>query len=168
MCAGGNLALRPAVMGDIPYVVAREADASASRWIEPWSLEQHQEAMAGRLARHLIAEIDHARVGFLIAVGPTADGEVELRRLVVYPPGAGLGRLALSTFLWWSFADDCVRRVWLDVFQDNGRARALYSRLGLVPVSVTSVSSERRLEVWAIDRDEWMSRSPTPGWSSPA
>lgn len=157
-----SLVLRAGSTRDVAYVVAREADASARRWIERWSFQQHREAMAGGVFRYLIAEVGKRRVGFFIVAGPNAEGELELRRLVVHPVGAGLGTLALLAFLTWAFRDDRVLRVWLDVFEDNGRARALYSRLGFVPLSLTSSASGRRLEFWSIGRDRWTPRYDLP------
>ena len=59
-------------------------------------------------------------------------GAIEIKRLVVHPPGQGLGRAILAGLIDMAFEQFHAHRLFLDVFEDNPRAFHLYQSLGFV------------------------------------
>ena len=57
---------------------------------------------------------------------------IELKRIAVATLGQGLGRKILQELMRTTFEEFGAHRMWLDVFDDNARARHLYESLGFV------------------------------------
>jgi diamine N-acetyltransferase len=57
-------------------------------------------------------------------------GSIELKRLVVHPPGQGLGRQILTALLAIAFKQFHAHRLFLEVFCNHPRAFHLYPNLG--------------------------------------
>jgi diamine N-acetyltransferase len=122
--------LRDTVPADVDFILALEADPAAAPFIEAWPAARHRAALADPDIAHLQV-VDHGqRAGFVILAGLTNPNDcVELRRIVVDPPGRGLGRTVLALVLDYA-AIHGAHRLWLDVKPDNARARRLYTALG--------------------------------------
>ena len=58
------------------------------------------------------------------------DRSARLLRIVMDTPGRGLGRSAMHALCALVFDEWGIERLWLDVFEDNTRARRLYESLG--------------------------------------
>ena len=98
--------LRPTTSGDLPNILAMEADPDASRFIVRWSRERHVQAIAAPDEAHLTVLDGDAVVGFVLLAGLTNEHDsIELRRIVVDPPGRGIGRRAISAVLEEAFLD---------------------------------------------------------------
>jgi RimJ/RimL family protein N-acetyltransferase len=70
---------------------------------------------------------------YLILRGFSEDsGAIELKRIVVAVPERGLGRRVLSEVIRMAFEEFDAHRLFLDVYEDNARARHLYESLGFV------------------------------------
>jgi RimJ/RimL family protein N-acetyltransferase len=66
---------------------------------------------------------------FLLALDP--DGRsVEFRRVVVAPERRGIGQAAIRAMETFCRAELGRTRIWLDVFEENDRARHIYRKLG--------------------------------------
>ena len=68
---------------------------------------------------------------YVILRGLSEDsGAVELKRIVVAVPEQGLGRRILTEVMRIAFSEDLgAHRLFLDVYEDNARARHLYARV---------------------------------------
>jgi RimJ/RimL family protein N-acetyltransferase len=97
-----------------------------------WPSERHALALADPDCCYRLIRLPNAGpVGFLLLCGISSpDRNVELKRIVVETPGHGLGRRVLESMLAMVFNDFATHRLWLDVFEDNARARHLYRSLG--------------------------------------
>ena len=134
--------LRPATLIDIPAIVALERLPESSQFVGQWSEERHRATFAGADARYSVSDAgygktDHADTGDLCAFAilrglKETSGSVELKRLVVHPPGQGLGRQILAELIRMAFEEFHAHRLFLDVFDDNLRARHLYQSFGFV------------------------------------
>lgn len=123
--------LRESEPRDIERVLALEADPAAAPFIEAWPAERHLLALGDPDAAHLQIVEDGRPVGFVVLTGLRDINDcVELRRIVVFPPGRGLGRAALALILDHAFGALGAHRVWLDVKPANARARRLYASFG--------------------------------------
>jgi diamine N-acetyltransferase len=126
--------LRPAVPADIPRIAALERTPGARQFVGQWSDERHLATLAGGDARYLISDSGSGELqAYVILRGFSEDsGAVELKRIVVAVPERGLGRRILTEVIRRSFEEFRAHRLFLDVYEDNARARHLYESLGFV------------------------------------
>lgn len=124
--------LRTASGGDLRFVVDAEARPDIAPWVLPWSEERHRRALADPDQELLLLWPDAgAPVGFAMLAGLTSPhGCIELRRLAVVRPGRGHGRQALRALCRRAFREHLAHRLWLDVREENQRARHLYTSEG--------------------------------------
>lgn len=136
-------ALRPATTADIDWIVAQERRDDFAAFIHRWPAEQHVRNLADPDKRYLIAE-DAAgqRAAFVILAG-LADRDIELVRMAVTRPGAGIGKLILTTVIDLAFDELGAERLWLDVFADNTRARRIYQAAGFRDDAVPRQSAQK-------------------------
>lgn len=137
-----SMLLRSARPEDIPAIVALERLPESTRFVGQWSEERHRATLAGADARYFVSDTayhqtDQAGTGSLRAFAilrglAETSGSIELKRLVVHPPGQGLGRQILAELIRLAFEEFHAHRLFLDVFDDNPRARHLYQNLGFV------------------------------------
>ena len=126
--------LRPATLDDLAAIVALERLAESARFVGQWSEERHRATMASADARYYVSAADSGEVhAYAILRGLSeTSGSIELKRLVVHPPGQGLGRKILEELLGIAFEELRAHRLFLDVFADNARALHLYGSVGFV------------------------------------
>jgi diamine N-acetyltransferase len=126
--------LRHALADDIPAIVALERTGPARTFVGQWTEERHRATFAGGDALYLVSEAAPGRLGaFVILRGISeASRAIELKRIVVATPEQGLGRRILNEVLRMAFEDLRAHRLFLDVYEDNARARHLYESLGFV------------------------------------
>lgn len=126
--------LRPATEADLAALITLERGAEAQLYVGQWSEERHRAAMAGGDARYLVVDdADGGLAAFAILRGLSEAGHaIELKRLVVGRPGLGLGRRILGEIQRIAFEELGAHRLFLDVFDDNARARHLYESMGFV------------------------------------
>lgn len=124
--------LRPSRPEDLAYVTALERDAENRRIIGQWSDAEHLAAMRGEAGRwHSIIERDGERAGYLIAYDcRDAGGGVHIKRVLVGEKERGTGKAAVGRFLAETFARLAPEFVWLNVYNHNLRAQAVYRALG--------------------------------------
>src|SRR3954453_10066885 len=124
--------LRPAVPADLPQIVALERLPESQRYVGQWTDDQHARAMAGPNARYYVHEDVNGRIQAYVLLLGFAEGvsSIEFKRFVVGQPGRGLGRHLLTEVLRLVFDEFGAHRLFLDVVEDNARARHLYSSFG--------------------------------------
>ena len=126
--------LRPAVLTDIAHIVALERTPVAQAFVGQWSEERHYATLSGGDARYFVAETETGGVAAYAILRGLAEtsGAIELKRIVVAVPERGLGRRILEELIQITFEDFKAHRLFLDVYEDNARARHLYESLGFV------------------------------------
>jgi L-amino acid N-acyltransferase YncA len=126
--------LRSATEADLAALIALERAAEAQLYVGQWSEERHRETMRGSDARYLVMDdADGGLAAYAILRGLGEAGRaIELKRLVVGRPGRGLGRRILNEIQRIAFEEQGAHRLFLDVFDDNSRARHLYESVGFV------------------------------------
>jgi diamine N-acetyltransferase len=129
-----RLVCRPTTPDDLELVVATERADDSADFVLPWSHDQHLAALGDANIAHWILEAEDGgrrAIGFVILAGvDPPGGTVEFKRIVVREKGAGLGREALRLVKREVFERYQAHRLWLDVFEHNQRARALYASEG--------------------------------------
>ena len=126
--------LRPAVPADIPRIVALERTPTARNFVGQWSEERHLETIIGGDARYFVSESESGDLQAYAILRGLAESSrsIELKRIVVATPERGLGRKILTELIHMAFEEFNAHRLFLDVFDDNARARHLYESLGFV------------------------------------
>jgi RimJ/RimL family protein N-acetyltransferase len=125
--------LRTARLEDLDFVLAQEARAEFQNFIFSSSREQHQQYLHSQDCQYFIFHNDEteAAIGYAILSGLTSPhGSICLVRIVMAKPGQGYGKQAVRLLLDWVFTECKAHRFWLDVFEDNHRARHVYQSVG--------------------------------------
>ena len=134
-----NIRLRRTAEGDLDFVLAAEGAEDNRRFVGQWTREQHCEAMSHPDLAHFVVEsVDDGRpVGYVIMAGLLeANRSVEFRRVVITDKGKGYGREVLRVVKKMAFEELKAHRLWLDVRENNQRARLLYESEGFVAEGV--------------------------------
>lgn len=123
---------RNGIPEDVPRLCALERTPEFSDFIGSWSEAQHLRTLADPDSHYAIAEDEQKEiVGFAILLGFQSEHKsIELKRIVVSVPNAGIGRKLLEVVAHKVFAEHCAHRLWLDVFLTNSRARHVYKSFG--------------------------------------
>jgi diamine N-acetyltransferase len=136
--------IRLATPADVPAIVALEGNPVARQFVGQWSEDRHRATLSGGDARYYINETDGAIDAYVILRGLSEDSRsIELKRIVVGVPGRGLGRRLLMEILRITFGELGAHRVFLDVFEDNVRARRVYESLGFVYEGIMRQAARR-------------------------
>jgi diamine N-acetyltransferase len=124
--------LRLATLDDIPAILTLERTPIAREFVGQWSEDRHRATLAGGDARYFVSETDWSEVqAYAILRGITEHSRaIELKRIVVAVPERGLGRSMLKELMRIAFRELGAHRLFLDVYEDNARARHLYESLG--------------------------------------
>lgn len=124
--------LRLATTADLPAIVSLERTPFAREFIGQWSEERHRAALSSGDARYYVHEADWGEIeAYAILRGfQETSGSIELKRIVVAVPERGLGKRMLRELQHIVFGEFGAHRFFLDVFEDNARARHVYEGLG--------------------------------------
>jgi diamine N-acetyltransferase len=135
---GLEVRLRPTGEGDLDFVLREEGDEKNRLFIGRWPRARHLQALADDGVEHLIAEDRGAApVGYAILTGLGDPGRIIcLKRLMVAEKGVGHGRAVLRLVKEKAFGELGAHRLWLDVKEENRRARGLYGSEGFVAEGV--------------------------------
>jgi diamine N-acetyltransferase len=139
------MTLRPAVASDIPRIVALETAPAARQFVGRWSAERHRATLAGEDARYFVSQTVAGDLeAYAILRGlAESNGAIELKRIVVGVPDRGVGRGILKEVIRIAFEELRAHRLFLDVYEDNARARHLYESLGFVYEGVMRDAAQR-------------------------
>jgi diamine N-acetyltransferase len=137
--------LRPASPLDLPHIVALERLPESRRYVGRWSEEHHARALAGTDARYYVYEDDCGEVQAYILLQGFDEGalSIEFKRFVVAQPGRGLGRRLLAEILRTVFEEIGAHRFYLDVVEENLRARHLYKSFGFIEEGIMREATQR-------------------------
>ncbi|MGA9585085.1 MAG: GNAT family N-acetyltransferase [Terracidiphilus sp.] len=123
--------LRTATPNDIPAILALERTPLAREFVGQWSEERHHATLSGGDALYYVSERSGAVQAYAILRGiQETSCAIELKRIVVATPERGLGRSILKELMRIAFRELGAHRLFLDVYEDNARARHLYESLG--------------------------------------
>ena len=126
--------LRPTTSNDLDFVLAAEQDPNNRPFILPWPRDRHVAALNDPdLVHQMLVHDSLGPVGFVILAGlGDPHGNLEFRRIVVTWKRRGFGRAAVQLVKRFAFVQRQAHRLWLDVKEQNPRARALYESEGFV------------------------------------
>jgi len=124
--------LRPSTPADLAFITTLERDAENRTIIGQWTDEEHLAAMRGEAGRwHTIIERGGVPAGYMIAYDcRDAGGGVHLKRILVGDKERGTGKAAMRLFVEETFTRLAPDFIWLNVYDHNARAQAVYRALG--------------------------------------
>ncbi|RQD69131.1 MAG: N-acetyltransferase [Tindallia sp. MSAO_Bac2] len=127
--------LRNTTPQDIDRVLTIERDKENRRYVYNWSWERHLESLRSKEEEHFVVEDQKSGkiVGYIIlsSIGSPHD-VIEFDRITIDEKGKGYGRQCVQLIKKLCFENYGCHRLWLDVFDDNPKARALYESEGFV------------------------------------
>jgi diamine N-acetyltransferase len=137
--------LRLALPNDIPRIMALESAPGARHFVGQWGEQRHQATLGSDDVRYFV---DEAATGELEAYAilrglAETTGAIELKRIVVGTTERGLGRRILLELIRIAFDELGAHRLFLDVYEDNARARHLYESVGFVYEGVMRDAAQR-------------------------
>jgi len=118
---------RTARASDLSYILAREADSS-NQFIHRWDETTHTANMADNNFHYLIAQDPMGKILGYAILKDNQDGRIEWRRVVIGAPGKGVGKAFMADVLAY-FMNAGKNAIWLDVYENNVRARHVYTGL---------------------------------------
>jgi RimJ/RimL family protein N-acetyltransferase len=127
-----QMSLLRASAGDLPLIMATERGPNFDRFVGRWNEDEHRAALASLdFAYFLGKSTDASTIGFVILRDLNdIHGNTCLMRIAVSHPGQGFGTGLLRVTLDWVFRDTPAYRLWLDVLENNARAKYVYQSLG--------------------------------------
>jgi RimJ/RimL family protein N-acetyltransferase len=129
----GCVRLRHATPEDLPFLLELEVRFCSLGFVGRDDAAVHERQMADADFVYYIVEQKGEQAGYVILRGLTSINRcLELKRIVMAKPGHGLGRQVLRALMDKSFGELSAHRLWLDVYDDNYRARHVYSSLGFI------------------------------------
>lgn len=140
-----TICLRHTTEDDLDFVMEIEQDGANRPFVVLWTRAQHKACLSSEDKAHFVVEIvsERSRVGYLIVAGlADANKSVELKRLVITEKNRGYGRATLRLVKWLAFTEWGAHRLWLDVKEQNFRARHLYESEGFVVEGVMRESNK--------------------------
>ncbi len=124
--------LRRAAEADLDWLVAQELRPENAAFIGHWPRDQHLRNLADPDKYYAVAEAENGGLlAFAILAGLTNPAHsIELLRVAVADADRGLGKPLLRKLIDLAFRDLGANRLWLDVYDDNERARHVYRTVG--------------------------------------
>jgi len=125
--------LRHATLDDLPYLLQLERRFCDLGMVGSDDAETHARQMTDSDCLYYVVEQEGEQAGYVIIRGLTPIIRcIELKRIVIAEPGRGVGRQVLRALIDKAFGELSAHRLWLDVYDDNDRARHVYRSLGFV------------------------------------
>ena len=120
--------------GDLPFIMTTERGPNFERFVGRWSDDEHRAALASPDFAYFLGKPTDARpIGFVILRDLNdMHGNTCLMRIAVSHPGQGFGTGLLRATVDWVFGNTPAYRLWLDVLENNARAKYVYHSLGFV------------------------------------
>lgn len=128
-----NIGITKTVYDNVNFVISIESKEENKSFITPYDKNRHFQVIDSKDEEHLtVWEKDTEKiVGFIIIAGlENLNLSLEFRRIVIQDKGKGFGRQCLKLIKEYCFNILKFHRLWLDVFDDNERAIALYKAEG--------------------------------------
>jgi RimJ/RimL family protein N-acetyltransferase len=127
-----EITLHQATEADLDWIASQEQREDFATFIHTWSRADHRQNLSDPDMHYLIArDQDGRRLAFVILAGLRSPARsIELARIAVVEPGSGIGRPVLRQLCDIVFNELGANRFWLDVFEENHRARHVYETVG--------------------------------------
>lgn len=151
---------------DIALVMSVERQPGYEWSVGRWSEAEHVNALVAPDCMYLIGARDgKSPRGFAILRDIDQHyGNLCLKRVAVLDAGRGFGQAFLEAIMDWVFTQTETHRFWLDVIEQNVRARHVYAKLGFVEegrkreAHVLPDGTRTSYRLLSILKPEWVAR----------
>ena len=153
-----DISIRSTTESDLVFVLRVERSTDLVRHA---TIQEHRDLFVDPHSAHLLFNVRGQPAGYLILRDvATPDRSIRLQRIVVATPGQGVGRQILRMLKTLAFQELRAHRLWLDVMEDNVRARHLYQSEGFKTEGMFREACWRRdafvsLIIMSILEEEW-------------
>lgn len=130
--------LHHTTLNDLPFLCEIEQRFAKLGFVHSDDVCTHQHQMNDPDYAYYTVEQGEKFAGYVILRGLSSiNHSLQLKRIVIADPEKGLGRQVLRAVIERAFSEFRADRLWLDVVEDNHRARHLYRSLGFVEEAAT-------------------------------
>jgi GNAT superfamily N-acetyltransferase len=156
------LAVRAATALDLDAIMSIERAPGYDALVGRSTREQHEAMLAGGRHAYFVGERERVEAFAILRDLADPHGNLYLQRIAVATPGRGDGSAFLSALIDWAFAETAAHRFYLDCFDDNVRAQAMYAKLGFTRDGVLREAylapdgRRRDLALMALTKPEWL------------
>ena len=159
MIAGARAKLVRATPADIPFIMATERRPGYDDLVGRFPQEEHRAYIVDDNWLYFLGLDERGKAqGFAILQDRNkCDGSEYLRRIAVTDAGKGFGKPFLTALIDWVFANTDATRFWLNVHNNNDRARHVYEQLGFVSEGPEQ-GDERTSTTMALAKSVWLAR----------
>ena len=127
------MTLRRATLDDLPFLLDLEQRFRDLGFVGGDDAHTHARQVADPDCLYWIVEEKSERAGYVVLRSLKSINRcLELKRIVIAEPERGLGRIVLRAIMDKAFSELSAHRLWLDVYDDNHRARHVYRSLGFI------------------------------------
>ncbi|MCG8332768.1 MAG: GNAT family N-acetyltransferase [Chitinophagales bacterium] len=129
-----DILIRKTTEEEIDEIVSIEANKENQQFIISNTRAEHLQLLQDKGIAHLIVKSrNNQTIGFVILGGMASHNQsIEFRRIVINEKGKGYGRKVIQSIKKYCFEELKCHRLWLDVLENNVRARHLYKTEGFV------------------------------------
>lgn len=120
---------------DLDKIIEMESNRENSRFVYNWNKEKHIEVINSKTWMHISIRKKDCKslIGYILLDGINSEHEtIELTRIVISEKGKGYGKQSIRVIKELCFEKLGCHRLWLDVFDYNSRAIALYKSEGFI------------------------------------
>ena len=134
----------------IPLFVAFESNDDTSNYVSGYSEKRHKKEMNCNTVQYLSVFVGDVLCGFIILAYESDTLSVEFRRIVISSKGKGFGQRAIYLMEDFCKSHYDMKRIWLDVYEDNLRAQHVYIKCGYLQFGVEEYKGRKLLlfEKW--------------------
>ena len=125
------ISLRQSTRDELVVFDDMDRQDHARNFVTQIGLERHQEYFDDPNVTYLSIENDSGEFsGYFVLVSEPDAESLEFRRILVDQDKRGLGQVAIKEMENYCKKEFSVKRIWLDVFEDNAIGRHIYEKLG--------------------------------------
>jgi hypothetical protein len=125
------ISLRPSTRGELAIFDEMDRQNHASNFVTQIGIETHQKYYDDPHVTYLsIANSEGEFSGYFVLVVEPDSASVEFRRILIDQNKRGVGQEAIMEMEAYCRTEFGVKRIWLDVFEDNAIGRHVYGKMG--------------------------------------
>jgi RimJ/RimL family protein N-acetyltransferase len=100
-------------------------------FLDPYSVELHHSRFSDPETVYLSVEADNeALAGYILLVKHSASSSLEFARILIDQNYKGIGQQVMKLMEEYGVGELGVKRIWLDVYENNARGMHVYEKLG--------------------------------------
>lgn len=142
--------IRKATRNDMPFILELEARPE-NTYVHAYDEATHLKHLSSSQAIYFIAEDeDNSPIGYAILF-ENETGAIEWRRIIMDKPGGGAGTQFMQAVTDHVKAEGH-KKIWLDVYPENARARRVYRNLGFNEVGTEPNPNDPSIELIVMER----------------